>query len=97
MLLHVVDLSAPDAVEQCQAVEDILTDLRLMDKPRITALNKIDLLLNSSKTWSEQEAIDYLADQPTPVNKDTVLISASKRWGLTQLLELVSHSLTKAV
>ncbi|MFC1847542.1 GTPase HflX, partial [Chloroflexota bacterium] len=29
ILLHVVDLSAPDAAEQCQAVEDILADLKL--------------------------------------------------------------------
>ena len=44
ILLHVVDLSSPDAAEQCQAVEEILADLDLTDKPRITALNKIDLM-----------------------------------------------------
>jgi len=43
MLLHVVDLACHNASEQCQIVEDTLTDLKLMDKPRITALNKIDL------------------------------------------------------
>ena len=97
MLLHVVDLSSPDAAEQCQVVEDILTDLNLADKPRIAALNKIDLLLNSGRRWGEDEAIDYLADQPVPVNRDTVLISATKKWGLTQLLELISHTLTRTV
>ncbi len=85
------------AQEQCQTVEDILSDLNLMDKPRITALNKIDLLLNSGKPWGEEEAIDYLADQPIPVNKDTVLISAVKKWGLTELLELISHTLAQTV
>ena len=50
MLLHVVDLSSHNAAEQCQIVEDILADLNLMDKPRITALNKIDLLLDDSQT-----------------------------------------------
>jgi len=97
ILLHVVDLSSPDAAEQCQAVEGTLTDLNLMDKPRITALNKIDLLLNSGRSWGEEEAIDYLSDQPVPVNKDTVLISATKKWGLTELLELISHTLTQTV
>ncbi len=97
MLLHVVDLSSPGAAEQCQAVEDILNNLNLIDKPRITALNKIDLMLNSGRTWSEEEAINYLADQPAPVNKDTVFISASKKWGLTELLELISHTLTQTV
>jgi len=97
ILLHVVDLSSPDAAEQCQAVEDILTDLNLMDKPRITALNKIDLLLDSSRTWKEEEAINYLSDFPVPVSKDMVLISSTKRWGLTRLLELISHTLTRTV
>lgn len=97
MLLHIVDLSSPDAAEQCQVVEDILTDLDLMDKPRITALNKIDLLLDSGRTWGEEEALDYLADQPVPVSKDTVLISSTKKWGLTRLLELISQTLTRTV
>jgi len=96
ILLHVVDLSAPDAAEQCQAVEEILTDLNLKDKPRITALNKIDLLLEKGKTWSEGEAINYISDQPAPLSKNTVLISASKKWGLTRLLTLVSQTLPQS-
>jgi GTP-binding protein HflX len=95
MLLHVVDLSSPNAAEQCQVVEDILTDLSLTDKPRVTALNKIDLLLNSGRVWGEEEAIDYLSDHPLPVNKNTVLISATKRWGFSKLLELISQTLTQ--
>ncbi len=96
-LVHVVDLSSPDAAGQCQAVEDILTDLDLMDKPRITALNKIDLLLDSGRAWSEEEAINYISGQPAPVHKNTVLISASKKWGLTRLLELINHTLRQTV
>ncbi|MFC1918810.1 GTPase HflX [Chloroflexota bacterium] len=95
LLLHVVDLSSPDAAEQCQAVEDILKDLNLMDKPRITALNKIDLLLDSGKTWGDEESINYLNGQPFPVSKDMVLISAGKKRGLTNLLELISHTLAQ--
>jgi len=97
VLLHVVDLSSPDAAAQCQAVEDILADLDLMDKPRITALNKIDLLLDGGKTWGEEEAINYLADQSTPVNQGMVLVSASKKWGLPGLLEKINHTLTQSV
>jgi len=66
-----------------------------MDKPRITALNKIDLLLDSGQTWDEKSAINYLSDRDD-VNKDTVLISAEKRWGLTKLLETLSRRLTPA-
>jgi GTP-binding protein HflX len=95
MLLHIVDLTCHNAAEQCQTVEDILTDLNLADKPRITALNKIDLLLDRAKTWDEQAALDYLSDRSHPVNKNTVLISAAKKLGLTKLLELINRTLTK--
>ena len=95
ILLHVVDLSSHNAPEQCQTVEDILTDLNLTDKPRITALNKIDLLLNSNQTWDEKTALDYLSDRQVPVDKDTVLVSATKKWGFTKLLDLIKQTLTQ--
>ncbi len=94
ILLHVVDLTSHSAPEQCQTVEDILTDLNLMDKPRITALNKIDLLLDKGKTWDEKSAINYLSDRDDVINKNTVLISAEKKWGLDKLLETLSRQLT---
>jgi len=86
-------ITCHDAPEQCQTVEDILANLNLMDKPRITALNKIDLLLNSEMTWDEAAAINYLAAQPVAMGKNTVLISAAKKWGLNKLLELISSTL----
>jgi len=97
VLLHVVDLTCHNAPEQCQIAEDILTDLNLLDKPRITALNKIDLLLDADRMWDEKTAISYLSDRCDAVNKNTVLISATKRWGLTKLLELISRTLTQTV
>ncbi|HUV75099.1 MAG TPA: GTPase HflX [Dehalococcoidales bacterium] len=93
LLVHVVDLASEDASMQCQTVEDILADLKLMDKPRVTALNKIDRLLSGERDWDEKAALDYLSDQP--LNETTVLISATRRWGLTGLLELISHILTR--
>ena len=96
ILLHVVDLSAHNAPEQCQTVEEILVDLNLMDKPRITALNKIDLLLDHNQAWDEETAISYLSEQGKAENKDTVLISAGKKWGLTRLLEKIHRMLAEA-
>jgi GTP-binding protein HflX len=93
ILLHVVDLTSHNAAEQCQTVEDILADLELADKPRITALNKIDLLVDRDKAWDEETAINDLADERTPLDENTVLISAGKGWGLTRLLELLSRTL----
>jgi len=93
ILLHVVDLTSPNAAEQCQAVEDILGDLGLADRPVITALNKIDLLLNREKAWDERSAIDHLSGQGPIASKNTVLVSAVKKWGLTRLIELVQQIL----
>jgi GTP-binding protein HflX len=95
MLIHVVDFTSHNAAEQCQTVEDILTDLNLTDKPRITALNKIDLLLDRDRTWDEEKAIEYLSDERAPLDENTVLISASKGWGQDRLLELLSNTLGK--
>ncbi|GAI95233.1 unnamed protein product, partial [marine sediment metagenome] len=97
MLVHVVDLTSHNAPEQCQTVEDILTDLNLMDKPRITALNKIDLLVNREKAWDEESAINYLSDRVKIMVKNIAFISAAKRWGLPKLLELINHTLTQTV
>ena len=93
LLLHVVDLSSPDAPEQCQTVEEILGELDLRDKPVITALNKIDLLLSKDKKWDESSAISYLADRA--MNENTVIVSATRKWGLTGLLELIDKNITR--
>ncbi len=95
LLLHVVNLAVKDSLEQCQTVEDILTDLELKDKPRVTALNKIDLLLSGDRHWDEEAAISYLSGQPR--DETAVLISATKRWGLAKLLDLISHTLAQTV
>ena len=93
LLLHIVDLASPDAAGQCQTVENILTDLNLMDKPSVTVLNKIDLLLTDDRAWDEKAAINYLSDKSSDEN--TILTSATKKWGLAKLLELISHNLAQ--
>ena len=92
MLLHVVDLASHRAPQECQTVEDILADLNLADKPVVTALNKIDLLLNDGRIWEEQEALEHLSARGEE-NDTTVLVSAEKKWGLSRLLEVISRAL----
>ncbi len=94
VLIHVVDLASHNAPEQCQIVEDILANLNLVDKPRITALNKIDLL-NSDITWDETAATDYLSTLPAVMSKNTVLLSAARKWGFGRLLELIERMLSR--
>jgi GTP-binding protein HflX len=91
ILLHVVDLSSHNAAEQCQTVENVIAELDLGNKPMITALNKIDLLLDDSRSWGEEEAIDYFSESSWGTQANTVLISAAKRWGLARLTECISQ------
>jgi GTP-binding protein HflX len=92
LLLHVVDLASPDAAAQCQTVEDILKDLGLADKPRLTVLNKIDLLAGA-QFRDEKEAMDYLNSRGMSTDDGTITISAVKRWGLKRLLEIMGRML----
>jgi GTP-binding protein HflX len=94
LLLHVVDLSSPDAAVQCQTVENILGELGLADRPLITALNKIDLMLDSNRQWDEESAREYFNTPGVPTDGSTVHISAVKGWGLERLMTLAFKVLT---
>jgi len=91
LLLHVVDLTSHNAAEQCQTVEDILSDLNLIGKPRITALNKIDRLFGNGSGLDEEETILSLCRECGVASDNTVLISASKGWGLEKLLKMIAR------
>ena len=93
LLLNVIDFASPYAAEENHAVENILNDLGLLEKPRITVLNKIDLLLEKDKNWTEEDALQYLLSNQPEINKNMVFVSAVKKWGLTNLLEHISRLL----
>jgi GTPase len=94
LLLNVIDFSSPFAAEENHAVETILQDLRLLEKPRITVLNKIDLALGQDKNWTEAEALQYLLSNQTEIQANMFFVSATKKWGLTGLLEQINKFLT---
>lgn len=82
LLLHVVDITHPNAIEQAKSVERTLTELDITDMPMVVALNKIDRL------DSEQQAA--LLAQQFP---HSVPISALKGLNLDQLLGRLEHEL----
>jgi GTP-binding protein HflX len=94
VLLHVVDISHPRALEQAQTVDATLETLGVADKPRITVLNKIDQLEDpdGTRVTSLAEAKDLLGvtDEAPP---GIVHVSAAKRWGLDELLEALQREL----
>ena len=92
ILLHVVDITHHNAVEQTRVVEDILADLRLQDKPAILALNKIDLLVSAG------ESFDTERDPPLPERLlSGALVSANKGLGLEELLHEIDSTLMEAM
>ena len=95
ILINVVDITSHNAAEQCHIVENILRELGISDKPRITVLNKIDLLLDRSQEWNETRALDYLSATHEPIVENTLLISAVKGWGIHKLEENIAYMLNK--
>ncbi|MDQ6662282.1 MAG: GTPase HflX [Chloroflexota bacterium] len=72
MILEVVDAVHENAIEQSETVNDILSELDAGQKPRVTALNKIDLL-------------DDPSEVDTSLYPNAVPVSALKHIGLEDL------------
>lgn len=97
VLLHVVDITHPDAARQSQTVEDTLADLALADRPRVTALNKVDHLLDADGHAPRSLADVALFQESLGANiPGAVLISAEKRWGLDLLRQRLVEVIDRA-
>lgn len=92
VLLHVVDITHPNALEQIGAVEETLEEIGAADKPTVMALNKVDdIELPKNNLGGEATARflgQWLEDFP-----DAVPISARRGLGLDALLEQVENVL----
>jgi GTP-binding protein HflX len=82
LLLHVVDISHPSALNQYQSVQETLEKISAGHIPVITALNKIDHLSDPEK------AREIAAQYP-----QSIAISALKGTGIRELLGLVQQEL----
>lgn len=88
LILHVVDVTHHNAVEQYRTVENILEELGLKHKPRFLVINKIDILLQC------QEDLSKLPPGLTETHSNaTFLISALKGWYLERLLAGIARQL----
>ncbi len=83
LILHVVDISHPNALAQYQAVQQTLQEIGAGHIPVITALNKIDRLEQSPEAIREK-----LRLYPSAVG-----ISALKGWGTDTLLQRIQETL----
>ena len=97
LLLHVVDITHPDAVRQAETVEETLARLDLAEKPLLAVLNKADLLVDGNGASLEQvleaEAAQVVLE---PWGPESVVISAAKGWGMEELGRRLEISLAEA-
>jgi GTP-binding protein HflX len=84
VILQVLDLSSPAVAEQAETVEKVLADLGAADKPRVVAMNKVDLLGPAAR----RRAVAAL----TARYPGAVAISAIDKAGLPNLLEAVDQA-----
>lgn len=87
LLLHVVDITHPNVLEQADAVGSVLRELGVIEKPMITALNKVDLLS------SPEEVVDVLGRE----FEDAVPTSAETGWGVHELLKRIETVLNRTM
>src|SRR4051812_44445131 len=83
LLLHVVDASHPNAHDQQVAVQSILDELGLGDKPSLLVLNKADLLtapVDLTKDWGVEA-------------EDAVTVSAQTGFGIGALRARIARRL----
>ena len=86
VLVHVLDVTHPNAAEQADTVMSVLEELGADDKPVVLALNKIDAL-----DEAEQGRLLALMEPFTDLAQAIVPISAQRKRGLDTLLHQVEE------
>ena len=84
MLLHVVDVTHPNAAEQIEAVEDTLAELEADHLPMVIALNKADHLTNAEEVIGELD-----------LSAPAALVSAKTGKGIEELLIMVEAAMVQ--
>jgi GTPase len=82
VIVHVVDASHPNVLQQIEAVEDTLAEIELPPVPRVLVWNKMDLL--------DGALPQYMPDERTCIG--TVPVSALRQEGLEPLLMMIEDA-----
>jgi GTP-binding protein HflX len=89
LLLHVLDITHPNAQEQAQTVEMTLAELGVTNKPILTVLNKVD-----SIAGVDEAEVGRLAEE-LGMPSDHIAVSAQRAWGLATLLTRIEAALAE--
>ena len=96
LLVHVVDVSDRNVLSKVEAVDEVLGELGVSDKPTVIALNKVDLIDPETEL---DPADDPLAMRRRPLDElrelydHVVLVSAMQGVGIEDLLAAVEEVL----
>jgi len=82
LLLHVVDITHPNALQQVEAVANTLEEIEGTGIPVVTVLNKIDLLADDEDAREFEDEFDH-----------AVCISAARGSGIEDLRSAIEHEL----
>jgi GTPase len=94
LLLHVVDVSSPTAIEQTQHVQKVLGEIGAETTPQLLVLNKSDRMLESDRLLDLPTLTHRLLGETARQNAtDAVLISAQSGLGLDELLSKIDGNL----
>ena len=96
IILHVQDITHPNAAEQSDVVERILADLGVSDKPRILVLNKVDLLDDPDGASDADASTDGWLAADSYAETHAVFTSAQTGSGLRPLLDEIDAALSAA-
>jgi GTPase len=88
LMLHVVDITHPDAENQAATVEETLRELGLADRPRLLVLNKVDRMPGNGDGNLDALVLPLWAREGIPV-------SAARKWGFDVLLAEIEADLAK--
>lgn len=89
LLLHVLDITHPNAAQQTHTVMETLKDLQADGRPMLTVLNKVDLL----EGVDEAEVGRLAAELGLP--EDYIAVSAERSWGIDILLQRLEGMLAQ--
>lgn len=90
VLVHVLDISHPNAPEQAETVQQVLQELEFGEIPCIVALNKVDRI---GPAVDEGE-VSHMAEE-LGVHPEYVTISALHGWGLDTLCRRIEEVLDR--
>jgi GTP-binding protein HflX len=91
LLLHVLDITHPNASQQTDTVLETLEELHADKRPLVTVLNKVDMMAGVDESEVGQMA------SALGLPEDYVAVSAERGWGLEALLKRLEEMLGRSM